>query len=68
MTAAAKMLVATMTMKKKTTKKTTAMATVVVAAKAVTSEGGEGERLGKGARQRSTQAGRKGSDGGTEAN
>ena len=37
---------------------------------AVTSESeeGEGERLGKGARQLSTQAGQKGSDGGTEAN
>jgi len=44
------MLVAPTTMKK-TTKKTTAKATVVAAAKAVTSEEGEGERLGEGAHQ-----------------
>ncbi len=68
MTAAAEMLVATTRMKKKMTKKTTVMATVVAAVKAVTSEGGEGERLGEGARQRLTQAGRKGRNGGTEAN
>ncbi len=58
------MLVATTT--KKTT--ATATATMVVAAKAVTSEEGEGERLREGAQQRSTQTGRKGSDGDTEAN
>ena len=50
MTAAAEMLVAT-TMTKKMTKKTTATATEVAEAKAVTSEEGEGERLGEGARQ-----------------
>jgi len=63
-TAAAEMFVATTT--KETT--ATATATMVVAAKAVTSEEGEGEPLGEGARQRLTQAWRKGSDGGTEAN